>query len=237
MEFQSQEEAGDLLKATVLAYASTTWQRHSSGIKKFISFCLARELSIFESNPYIVNLFILKRVQDGASYGMITSFLDSLSFVLRFFKIPNFLDDPMIKTLKKFAEKTCVHLKNVKKPFGSVEIRKMWDALERKYGSVENLPKQELRTFMLAVFQHQTFCRFSDVAKITLEDLFHDVDYFKISIRQSKTDQGGEGQFVFLPKSSSPFRNAHMLMCLYLQKMGFDSQGAPEQVYLFPPLS
>ena len=236
-EFQSQEGAEPLLKATVLAYASSTWLRHASAIKSFVSFCLARELSIFESTPYIVNLFILKRVQDGVSYGMITSFLDSLSFVLRFYKVRNFVDDPMVRTLKKFAEKTCDHLKNTKQPFGSAEVRTMWDALDAKYGSVTNLPKKELRTFMLAVFQHQTFCRFSDVAKITLADLFHDVDFFKITIRCSKTDQGGEGQHVYLPKSSSPFRNAHMLMCLYLHKMGLDTNGAPDQVYLFPPLA
>jgi hypothetical protein len=236
-DFQTQEGAEELLKATVLAYASSTWLRHSSVIKSFISFCLARELSIFESTPYIVNLFILKRVQDGVSYGMIQSFLDSLSFVLRFFKVANFVDDPMVKVIKKFAEKTCTHLKNAKQPFGSAEVRTMWDALDAKYGSIQHVPKKELRTFMLAVFQHQTFCRFSDVTKITLADLFHDVDFFKIHIRYSKTDQGGEGQFVYLPKSSSPFRNAHMLMCLYLQKMGFDSEGSPEELYLFPPLT
>ena len=89
---------------------------------------------------------------------------------------------------------------------------------------------------MLAVFQHQTFCRFSDAEKIQLSDVFHDVDYFKITIRYSKTDQQGEGQFVYLPKSSSPYRNAHMLMCLYIEKMGFEGLASSTDLYLFPPL-
>jgi hypothetical protein len=89
---------------------------------------------------------------------------------------------------------------------------------------------------MLAVFQHQTFCRFSDAEKIQLSDVFHDVDYFKITIRYSKTDQQGEDQFVYLPKSSSPYRNAHMLMCLYIEKMGFEGLASSTDLYLFPPL-
>jgi len=35
---------------------------------------------------------------------------------------------------------------------------------------------------VLAVFQHKTFCRFSDVAKITLDDLLH-------------TDRNTDGKF------------------------------------------
>jgi len=71
--------------------------------------------------------------------------------------------------------------------------------------------------------------------KITISDVFHDVDYFKITIRYSKTDRG-EGQHVFLPKSSSPFRNALMLMCLYIEKMGFEGLASKTDLYLFPAL-
>jgi len=108
--------------------------------------------------------------------------------------------------------------------------------MDDKYGNVANFPVDKLRTFVLAVFQHQTFCRFSDVAKITLADVFHDVDYFKVHIRMSKTDQGGDGQWVLVPKSDSPFRNAHMLLCLYIHRMGFDSTDPTVSMYLFPPL-
>jgi len=235
-EFESQEGAQQLLQARVLAYASSTWLRHRSAIRAFTSFCGARDLSIFSCTPYIVNLFLLNQAQDGVSYGKIQAFLDSLAFVLKFFGVRNFTDDPMVSVIKKFTQKTCEHLSNVKLPFGSAEVRAIWDSIDLKFGCFEKLPKKEMRSFMLAVFQHQTFCRFSDVEKITLSDVLHDVDYFKITIRYSKTDQGGEGQHVFLPKSSTPFRNAHMLMCLYIEKMGFKGLAGKTDLYLFPPL-
>ena len=138
--------------------------------------------------------------------------------------------------MKKFACKACKHQTNEKHPFGSAEVRGIWNALDAKYGNVQNFPLDKLRTFVLAVFQHQMFCRFSDVAKITLDDILHDVDYFKVHIKMSKTDQGGEGQWVLLPKSDSPFCNAHMLLCLYVHRMGFDTNSTTTSMYLFPPL-
>ena len=163
MEFESQECAPQRLQARVLAYASSTWLRHRSAIRAFTTFCAARDLSIFSCTPYIVNLFLLNQAQDGVSYLKIQAFLDSLAFVLKFFGVPNFTDDPMVGVIKKFTQKTCEHLRNVKLPFGSAEVRAIWDSIDLKFGCFENLPKKKMRSFMLAVFQHQTFCRFSDI--------------------------------------------------------------------------
>jgi len=62
-----------------------------------------------------------------------------------------------------------------------------------------------------------------------------ETDYFKIRISRSKTDQGGRGEWVFVPKNPHGFLDPHMLLCIYLHKMGFDN--CPGEVYLFPPLA
>jgi hypothetical protein len=138
--------------------------------------------------------------------------------------------------VKKFMEKDCHHTANKKDALGSAEIRKIWDSIDQKHENVQNLNRSELRTFVMAVFQHKTFCRFSDLSVVKLDDILYDVDYFSVKIRCSKTDQGGKGQMVFMPKASSNLRDPHMLMCLYLHTMGFDDIPDGESVYLFPPL-
>lgn len=120
-----------------------------------------------------------------------------------------------------------------KDAFGSDEIRRIWDKIDTELGGVQNLSSSDLRTFVLAVFQHKTFCRFSDVKQLKLKDILFNVDYFKVHIKYSKTDQGGLGQNVYLTCNTSHSRNAHMLMCLFLQKIHSDPT---DQVYLFPPL-
>ncbi len=89
---------------------------------------------------------------------------------------------------------------------------------------------------MFAVFQHVTFCRFSDAVNVRTEDLLFDVDYFKIHISYSKTDQAGRGQYAYIPRLSSAYRSPHMLMCLYIQRLGLGHPSNDTLEYIFPPL-
>jgi hypothetical protein len=129
--------------------------------------------------------------------------------------------------------KVCPKNSNLKQPFGSFEVRKMWNFIEKKYPSLSRVPIVTLRTFVLAVVQYHSFCRFSDLAVVKLSDVVFDVDYFKIVIEYSKTDQAGAGQNAYVLKSADKLRNPHMLMCLYLREL--DSYDVPD-LFLFPPL-
>jgi len=183
--------------------------------------------------PFTVNLFLLQVSQTGKSFGSIESFLNSFAFVYKFYLIHNDVIDSSVQDVKKFLAKSCPHRRNQKNAFGSAEIRKVWDTIEADMGGIESLNKTELRTFVMAVFQHKTFCRFSDAAELKLSDVLFDMDYFKIHIRYSKNDQEGIGKDVVLTRNPYAVRNAHMLMCLYLQRVHPDPV---EEVYLFPPL-
>jgi hypothetical protein len=86
----------------------------------------------------------------------------------------------------------------------------------------------------MTVLQHATFCRYSDVKEIRLADILFELDYFKITIRYSKTDQEGVGQYVYVSKSAGVY-DAHMLLCLYLTVVP-ETDADPTRCYLFPPL-
>jgi hypothetical protein len=137
------------------------------------------------------------------------------------------------KEFANFVAKVCPKNSNLKQPFGSFEVRKMWNYIEKKYPALSRVPIVTLRTFVLAVVQYHSFCRFSDLAVVKLSDVVFDVDYFKIVIEYSKTDQAGAGQNAYVLKSADKLRNPHMLMCLYLREL--DSYDVPD-LFLFPPL-
>jgi len=177
---------------------------------------------------------MLHSAQDGKTFGQVTSFLDSLSFLYRFYGMPNYVLDDSVASTRKFVAKACVHANRKKGALTAADIRKIWDTLIEKFRSVENIPLCELRTLVMCVFQHSTFCRFSDLKEITLDKLIFDTEYFKIKISSSKTDQAGHGNYVFLPSRPGGFLDPHMLLCLYIQKL--DPQPAQTLVYLFPPL-
>jgi hypothetical protein len=236
-EFQEAAvDVDNMFRARALAYSTSTWKNHASSIKGFLGFCEQRELNPFECTPSILNLFMLHAAQQGKSVGVIESFLSAWSFVARFFGCTDYTQDYTVASMKKFTEKACTKKTNKKLPFGSAEVRKIWDCIEAKSGNVSKLNLKDFRTFMMAVFQHKTFCRFSDLQQIQLKDVFHDVDYFKIHVTFTKTDQQGNGQWLYLPKESSGIRDAHMLMCLYVHHLELDTTVPSPHIYLFPPL-
>ena len=225
---------GDIVfKARVMAFALATWKRYASQLRNFQSFCRNRNINPLECTPSTVNVFLLRLGQTGATSGCVDSFLAALSFIYRFYLITDTIVDSAVLDVKKFLGKACPKHSNKKCAFGSDQIRQMWDKIDEKRGGVEFLSPLDLRTFVLAVFQHSTFCRYSDVAQLKLADLCYDLDYFKIKIQYSKTDQQGIGQVTFLAKSSSQYRDPHMLMCLYLSSM---HSSQDDSVFLFPPL-
>lgn len=229
---EREEDAEILLRARVLAYAPATWASHSSAIREFLAFVRDRQTTMFECTPSVINLFQLKLSQDGRTYQSIRRVIASLSFVYRFFLMPNFADEKTVRDVSKFVSKSSAHSNRKKDALDSAKIRKLWDAME-KNGGIERLSKVDLRSFVMTIFQHKSFCRYSDLAHVKLSDVIFNADYFKIIIRYSKTDQAGIGAPVYVVKDLSGFRDAHMLLCIYLQNMNFPHD---EDVYLFPPL-
>jgi hypothetical protein len=226
-------EADELLLAKILAYTSATWASYTNPFKEYTKFCSVRGINPLESTSHILNVFLLSIAQKGKTMAALDKLCNSIGFTLRFFRFEDFTQSDSVQPIKKFLSKVCPRKANLKAPFGSVEIRKLWDRIERKYPGLSQIPFVELRTFVLAVMQYSTFCRFSDLAVVKLSDVVHEFDYFKIVIQYSKTDQAGTGQDVFLLKTVDRLRNPHMLMCLYLQKLdSYDVQ----DLYLFPPV-
>jgi site-specific recombinase XerD len=223
-----------LFQARVQAYSANTWKNYRYSVQSFFDFCFIRELNIFECTPYIVNLYIMHRAQKGDSYASIKQKLNAVSFVFRFFLVPDPTTDTMVKDVLKFVNKVAPHNTRKKEGFGSQHVRSLWDKLEKKYKNIESIPLLELRSFVMIVTQHATLCRYSDIQELKLSNVVHDVDFFKLNIQYSKTDQGGIGQVALLPKGLDGYHDAHMLMCLYLHLL---SRHAIEpDCYLFPPL-
>jgi hypothetical protein len=153
--------------------------------------------------------------------------------VYRWFLIDNLLEDQNIIDVRRFLSKTCPKVCNRKDALGIVQIRKIWDAIDREYPDLDKVPAVTLRTFVMTVIQYASFCRYSDIAELRLDDVVYHMDYFQLNIRFSKTDQAGAGQTAFVPRNGHSVRCPHKLMCLFLHKMHNDPN---PDVYLFPPL-
>jgi site-specific recombinase XerD len=223
----------ELFQAKVLAYATSTWVSHSTAFQEFVKFCDSRQINPLEVTPHSVNVFLLVLAQNGKSIGAIENIMNSMSFCFKFLFLEDVLASSIVSPIKTFVDKVCPKQTNLKAPFAHREVRKLWDYIESKYNNLSEVPFVDLRTFVLAVIQYSSFCRFSDLAVVKLSDIVFDLDYFKIVIQNFKTDQAGHGQEAYVLKSVDKIWDPHMLMCLYLQRL--DSYNI-DDLYVFPPL-
>jgi site-specific recombinase XerD len=227
------DSCNEVVRAKILAYAVSTWQSYASKFKEFKRFCDERKISVIESTAPTVVMFILKMASEGKSVTSVNGYISAIEFVFKWFLICDLQSDTQLKDVKRFVEKSCPRRSNKKHALGVAEIRKMWDTLLSQYGNIENVPDLRLRTFVMTVVQHSSFCRFSDISSLKLNDLVFSMDYYTVNIRCSKTDQAGLGQVAYIPKNDNLYRCPHMLMSLFIHKIHHDPD---PDVYLFPPL-
>jgi hypothetical protein len=230
------EDANVIAKSRFLAFAENTWKRHASNIRSVVRFLSDKGLGLFECNAQTLCLFLLAEVTKGKTVSVIEAAVDAYGFVTKFFDMADCSKQRAVRDVLKYVEKVAVKNSNKKNAFGEAEVIKCYDSLVKKFGLLQNWSKLQLRTFVMAVFQFKTFCRFSDVEKIKLKDVHYDIEFFKFLISTSKTDQRGDGEFVYLTNSVNDPLDVFSIFCTYLHVMEFDNVES-ENVFLFPPLN
>jgi integrase len=213
------EDANSLLRSRYLAYAETTWSRHAAAIRSLNYFCKSRLCTVFTCTDTLFNLFLLDELKKGTTVSVIKSTVDAYSFVVKFFGELNVSESRAVHDILKFIEKVGKRNSNKKCAFGEAELLTTYRYYVKKFGPFENWPLLESRTFMLALVQTVTFCRYSEIQNVEVNDIQFDTDYFKILIKKSKTDQQSRGEYVYIPKMLGTPIDGHMMFCLYLKRL------------------
>lgn len=198
-------------------------------------FCKNRDVQPYPVNVSILNLCLFSLAEKSKTQGVLESIVKAVSFASNFLGCGGIASHYSVKQMLKFTGKVCITKTNPKSGLRASDIRVLWEKIE-KIG-LKNLSTAQVRTFVMSIFMHATFCRFSDAASLKLDDILYTEDYFKIRIGFSKCNTTGVPQYVVLPNNNNKF-NPHRLMCLYLETMGFSEMNneTVEHVFLFPPL-
>ena len=144
--------------------------------------CRPRTKYIWVNTPYLINLYLLHLAKKRVKLAH--------AFVFKFYQVRDW---------KLFWQKyLCDHGNNRKEAFGSTEVRLLWNQID-KNGGLHKTSLGDLHTFVMTVFQHVSFCRFSDLSSLQQKDIMYEVDFFKIYIKYFKTDQAGGWSNCFYP--------------------------------------
>ena len=101
------EEKSNLLQLRTVCYAKSTWVNVASSIKPYLSFCEVRGKNPYPVDRTVLELCILKLIQDGKSRSVIENLVKSLIFASNFLGCHISLEEKVIKNALKFASKIC----------------------------------------------------------------------------------------------------------------------------------
>lgn len=216
-----------LVQAHILRYSLNTLKLHNSNVKKYTDTCDGFVLPIDIGH---LNSFLLKKAEDGKSFVTIESYLQSVKFISGFLCY-DFPEDKILKNLLFFLQKFCVKNEKIKRSgFQKTHLLKLHSEI-MKSGGFQKLSMLELRSFMLLLFCYCTLARFDCAKNVHLDNVHFFSNYVKCIIPKSKTDQVGDGQYVFLV--NLPELNTIQLLAEYIRLFNLENV---DNVSLFPPL-
>jgi hypothetical protein len=173
----------------------------------------------------------LDELKKGTTVTVINSIVDAYSFVMKFFGMMSVAEHRAVHDILKFVDKVGKRNFNKKCAYGKKEILETYHCYVRKFGDFENWPLLESRTFILAIVQTVTFCRYSEIQNVEIADIIFDPDYIEMLIKKSKTDQQSRGEYVYIPKSKNSPVDSHMLLCLYMHKLNFNNVASNAKLF------
>ena len=219
----SEHCSNEIFRSRLLSVSFSTLKTYTYPLRRFFHFLTEYKFVI---SNHTISLYVMNMVENSNTVGTVTLFFNAFAFFNSFYDLKIELSR-QVTDLKKFALKSCPEMRKVREAFGEDQISVIWDKF------FENLNSRtivEIRTFVMIVVLHKSFCRFSCLSNVKLDHISYSNEFFKIRIPFSKTDLYGVGENVYIPNVGF-YKNAHWLLCWYIHLFDLDGD-----FYLFPPV-
>ena len=145
-------------------------------------------------------LYIISLVQKNVSVSSIRQFVASVSWMHNLGGHDNPIDTSVVQNILQSANRQVAKPVFHKKPITKETLFTLRNSFPIEH-SDWNLC--QLRDFLYILMSFTAFLRYHEASQIRRDDLCLNIDYFKLNIPKSKTDQSRAGQTVFITRSSS----------------------------------
>lgn len=187
----AQEKLYALLEHVKEGYAPNTLRAYRADMEEFISYCTAIGASPLPADPFVVAEFLMQATECGIKASTVRRKASSISAIHRLSYLEDPTKHPEVKiTIRKVNRKLGTRFKQAHPING--------DLLERMLDSC-GTDLLGLRDRMLLLLAYESLRRRSELVSLRIEDLtFFDDGSSMILLRDSKTDQTGEGFIIRL---------------------------------------
>ncbi len=187
----ARQKLNDLLEHVREGYAYNTLRAYRADMEEFIDHCATTRVSPLPADPFVVAQFLIDATGNGVKASTIRRKVSSISAVHRLSYLVDPTKHPEVKiAVRKVNRKLGTRFKQ------AYPINR--DLLERML-TVCNSDLQGLRDRMLLLLAYESLRRRSELVSLRIEDIVFSADGTStILLRDSKTDQTGEGTLISL---------------------------------------
>ena len=187
----ARQKLNDLLEHVREGYAYNTLRAYRADMEEFIVYCARHEVPTLPADPFVVAQFLIEATDSGIKASTIRRKVSSISAVHRL----SYFEDPTKHPEVKIA------VRKVNRKLGT-RFKQAYpinrDLLEQML-TVCNTNLRGLRDRMLLLLAYESLRRRSELVSLRIEDLvFSNDGTSTILLRDSKTDQTGEGVVISL---------------------------------------
>lgn len=176
--------AGQLAEATRRAYVSDC--------RIFSAWCATRGIAPLPAAPEAVATFLATEAAQGVKYATLSRRAAAINFLHE----TAALDSPTKSNLVRAA------LKGIRRSIGVAPVKKAPATARKLVEMVRHCPEtlQGRRDKALLLLGFAGAFRRSELVALTVEDLAEEASGYRVTIRQSKTDQEGKGQTIAITR-------------------------------------
>ena len=198
---------GDHLRATAAKFkrnqkADNTTRTYSAQWKMFTEWCADNDnVQPLPASPALIMAYVTQLYEDGKAVATLNIAIAAIRWYHNEAKLPDPTADPGVIDMLKGARRTMVNegmAERHVKPTATLEhIRKLAAACGVNAPGVRN------KALILVAFGG--WLRKSDLLTMTAERIKWEADRAIVTLGRTKTDQGGKGQIVELPRITGPW--------------------------------
>ena len=187
----ARQKLNDLLEHVRDGYANNTLRAYRSDMEEFIDYCAISGVSPLPADPFVVAQFLIGTTDSGIKASTIRRKVSSISAVHRLSYVQDPTKHPEVKiAVRKVNRKLGTRFKQ------AYPINR--DLLEQML-TVCNSDLHGFRDRMLLLLAYESLRRRSELVSLRIEDIVFSADGTStILLRDSKTDQTGEGLVISL---------------------------------------
>ena len=164
------------------------------------------------AQPLSFTLYLLARIQEGATYPVVKAAVYGVKHLHNFFMVADPTEQTLVVNMLEASKRLDNHTVAKKEPITAEILQKLHSVTVEARGTLN-----DIRVMCFCILGYSGFLRYDEIANLRVCDLNFEPTHMKIFLEKSKTDQYRDGKWLFIANGVTKLCPTKIVR-LYLEK-------------------